>query len=61
MGADRPTLVEMVTDPDVPPMPPHITSKQGKAFLSALLNRDPDWMDIIAASFKQSLGHAVPG
>jgi hypothetical protein len=25
LAADRPTLLEMVTDPNVPPLPPHIT------------------------------------
>ena len=60
LGADRPTVVEMVTDPDVPPLPPHITSKQAKAFLSALVNRDPDSVGIIAASFKQSWDSLFP-
>jgi pyruvate dehydrogenase (quinone) len=53
LAADRPTLLEMVTDPDVPPLPPHITMKEAKAYLSALLHGDPDSMGIIAASFRE--------
>ncbi len=53
LAADRPTLVEMVTDPNVPPIPPHITYEQAKAYLSALINRDPDSVRMVAASAKE--------
>ncbi|HJV63293.1 MAG TPA: thiamine pyrophosphate-requiring protein, partial [Albitalea sp.] len=32
LSADRPTVLEMVTDPNVPPLPPHVTGKQVKAY-----------------------------
>ncbi|HEX8989799.1 MAG TPA: thiamine pyrophosphate-requiring protein [Rhodocyclaceae bacterium] len=53
LSADRPTVVEMVTDPDVPPLPPHVTAAQTKAYLSALLHGDPDSVGIIKASFRE--------
>jgi pyruvate dehydrogenase (quinone) len=53
LAADRPTLLEMVTDPDVPPTPAHVTGKQMKAYLSALVKGDPDARDIIVASAKE--------
>jgi len=53
LGADRPTLVEVVADPDVPPVPPHVTSKQLKAYLSALVKGDPDARNIIVSSAKE--------
>ncbi len=53
LAADRPTLVEMVTDPNVPPIPPHITYEQAKAYLSALINRDPDSVRMVTASAKE--------
>src|SRR5207248_11146065 len=31
LASDRPFVLEAVTDPDAPPMPPHITLKQAKA------------------------------
>jgi pyruvate dehydrogenase (quinone) len=40
-AADRPVVIEAVTDPDVPPLPPHITLEQAKAFASTLIKGDP--------------------
>ncbi|MCK0512443.1 thiamine pyrophosphate-requiring protein [Aromatoleum buckelii] len=60
LHADRPTLLEMVTDPDVPPLPPHISAKQAKAYLSALLHGDPDSLGIVVASFKESWDSLFP-
>ena len=41
LAADRPVVLEAKTDPEVPPLPPHITLKQAKAFTSTLLSGDP--------------------
>ena len=30
LAADRPVVLEMVTDPNVPPLPPHVTVKQAQ-------------------------------
>ncbi|MGV3653281.1 MAG: thiamine pyrophosphate-requiring protein [Noviherbaspirillum sp.] len=54
LSSDVPTLLEMVTDPDVPPLPPHIAPKQAKAYLSALWHRDPDAIGIVMATMKQA-------
>jgi len=54
-SADRPVLIEFQTDPDVPPLPPHITLDQAKAFTSTLLKGDPDEVGIIRQSVKQLL------
>jgi pyruvate dehydrogenase (quinone) len=35
-AADRPVVLEAFTDPEVPPLPPHITLKQAQAFVSTL-------------------------
>src|SRR5207237_6009336 len=40
LAADRPVVYEAVTDPEVPPLPPHITLEQAKAMSSALLKGD---------------------
>jgi pyruvate dehydrogenase (quinone) len=53
LAAERPTLLEMVTDPNVPPLPPHISFEQAKAFLSALIKRDPDSLRMVTASAKE--------
>jgi pyruvate dehydrogenase (quinone) len=40
LSADRPTVIEVKTDPDVPPLPPHITLKEARGFLSAVAKGD---------------------
>jgi pyruvate dehydrogenase (quinone) len=53
LSADKPTLLEMVTDPDVPPLPPHVSPKQARAFLSSLLHRDADSTHMVVASIRE--------
>ncbi|HVY46564.1 MAG TPA: thiamine pyrophosphate-requiring protein, partial [Minicystis sp.] len=57
MAAELPCLVEAVVDPDVPPLPPHITFEQAKKFGLSLLKHDPEESGIIA----QSIRNLVPG
>ncbi|TAK83433.1 MAG: thiamine pyrophosphate-requiring protein [Betaproteobacteria bacterium] len=61
LAADRPTLLEMVTDPNVPPLPPHISFEQAKAYLSALIKRDPDSLRMVVASAKEWWDSAKTG
>ena len=51
--ADRPVVIEFIVDPNVPPLPPHITWDQAKSFIGALGQIDPDQVGIIKQSFKQ--------
>src|SRR5207302_2202574 len=55
LAADRPVVYEAVTDPEVPPLPPHITLEQAKALSSALLGGDPNARRIVKPSFKQKV------
>jgi pyruvate dehydrogenase (quinone) len=52
-SATRPMVLEMLTDPNVPPLPPHITTKEAKAYLEALIKGDPNAIEVIKASAKQ--------
>jgi pyruvate dehydrogenase (quinone) len=52
-AADRPVVVEAVTDPNVPPLPPHITLEQARGYASAIMRGDSDSADIIRATVKQ--------
>jgi pyruvate dehydrogenase (quinone) len=51
--SDRPVVVEMVTDPNVPPMPPHVSSKQLRNYFSALLKRDSQSVEVVKATAKE--------
>ncbi len=60
LAADRPVVLEVKTDPDVPPLPPHITLQQAKHFSQALLKGDPDERNVIAGAARQVLGAILP-
>ena len=53
--AGRPALIEVITDPEVPPLPPHIRFDQVKGISSALASRDPASLRIIKESLKGKL------
>lgn len=55
LKADKPVVLEAVTDPDIPPLPPRITAKQARAYMSALLHGDPDAYGIVKTSAKEML------
>lgn len=61
LAADVPTVVEMVTDPNVPPLPPHVKLEQAKAYLSALWQRDPDSLEMLKQSARQVWDTLFPG
>jgi pyruvate dehydrogenase (quinone) len=56
LAAQRPVVLEAIVDPDVPPLPPHVTLKQAKAFGMSLLKMDPEEGGII----KQAVTHLIP-
>jgi pyruvate dehydrogenase (quinone) len=61
LAADRPVVYEAVTDPEVPPLPPHITIEQAKALSSSLIGGDPNAGPVIKQSLKQKLEEFLPG
>ncbi|HEX5585472.1 thiamine pyrophosphate-requiring protein [Gaiella sp.] len=61
LAADRPCVLEAITDPEVPPLPPHITLQQAKGFMSAIAHGDPDRGRVITESLKQKIEEFIPG
>jgi pyruvate dehydrogenase (quinone) len=61
LAADRPVVLEVKTDPEVPPLPPHITFEQAKHLTHALALGDPREGNIITETAKQVLATLVPG
>jgi pyruvate dehydrogenase (quinone) len=59
LGADRPVLYEAITDPEVPPLPPHIMMDQAKGMAQALLKGDPAASRIVRQSIKGKLKELV--
>ena len=61
LAAKRPVLIEFKTDPNVPPLPPHIKLEQAKKFATTLLKGDPDEAGVIVQTAKQVLSSVLPG
>jgi pyruvate dehydrogenase (quinone) len=60
LSADRPAVFEAVVDPEIPPLPPHITVEQSKHFLQALAAGDPHGARMARHSFRQMLDALLP-
>ncbi len=61
-AATRPVLVEAVTDPAVPMMPPHINFDEIKKFASSIFfGGDSDAKDIIRQTYKEVVDEYFPG
>ncbi len=59
LAADRPVVYEAITDPNVPPLPPHIRMEQAQHMAKALLGGDPNAIDIMKQSFKGKMQEVV--
>jgi pyruvate dehydrogenase (quinone) len=55
MAADRPFLIEAITDPEVPPLPPHIRFEQAKGFATSLAKGGSGRGEMIKQSLKGKL------
>ncbi|MWD29399.1 thiamine pyrophosphate-requiring protein [Aquicoccus sp. SCR17] len=53
-AADRPVVIDAHVDPDVPTLPPHITTAQAKSYAKALAQGDPDAGGILWQTFKRA-------
>jgi pyruvate dehydrogenase (quinone) len=59
LAADGPVLLEFVTDPQIPPLPPHVRVSQAKKTAKSLLSGDEDAMGIAKKGFKGKLAEVV--
>jgi pyruvate dehydrogenase (quinone) len=46
-------VLEAITDPNVPTLPPHITFEQAKKFTESMLKGDPEEAAVIKQASKQ--------
>ncbi len=61
LAADRPVLLDVKTDPEVPPLPPHLTFAQVKNLASTLMKGDPHQGGVIRGTARQVLSSVLPG
>jgi pyruvate dehydrogenase (quinone) len=52
LSSDRPVVLDVLVDPNVPPLPPHITLEQAKNFTKMVLKGDPNEGGVIKQAVK---------
>ncbi len=60
LQADRPVIMNVYADPNVPPLPPHITMKDAKNFMT-MMGSEPELGSVLKNSVKQILTSVLPG
>jgi pyruvate dehydrogenase (quinone) len=60
MMCRKPVLVEALTDPAVPMLPPHISVEQTKHFMSSLIHGDSDAWDMVKQTYKDVVDGYFP-
>ncbi|WP_329088182.1 MULTISPECIES: thiamine pyrophosphate-requiring protein [unclassified Streptosporangium] len=60
LGADRPVLLDVYVDPDVPPIPPHATFEQMKNSAEALLRGDENRWGVLREGIKTKMQEFLP-
>ena len=60
LAADRPVILEFYTDPNVPPLPPHITLKDALNFMT-MIPSEPELGSVLKNSAKELLSTILPG
>ena len=59
LAAPGPAVLEVVTDPDVPPLPPHIRVEQARGMARSIYRGDPDRGGVIRQALKGKLAEFV--
>lgn len=59
LAMDRPVVLDFRTDPNVPPLPPHITLKQAQAFMRSMFG-EPELGSVLANTARQVVSRVLP-
>ena len=61
LAADRPVLLDVRTDPSVPPIPPHATFEQARNTVKAILGGDENARSVVVEGIKTKVQEFLPG
>jgi pyruvate dehydrogenase (quinone) len=61
LASDRPVVLDVKTDPNVPPLPSHVSMEQAGKFAKSLIKGDPDERSVILNTAKELWGTIFPG
>ena len=60
LAANRPVILNIYTDPNVPPLPPHITFKDAKNF-TTMMASEPELGSVLKNTAREVLASVLPG
>lgn len=60
-SSDRPVIINAITDPEEPPLPPHVTLKQAKSMAESVLKGDPAGMRDMVTAVREKVDEFIPG
>ncbi|MGA8644934.1 thiamine pyrophosphate-requiring protein [Candidatus Binatus sp.] len=60
LSSDRPVVLEAISDPDTPTLPPHVSLEQAKNFTETVLRGDPEEAGIIKQAVKGMVQTLIP-
>jgi pyruvate dehydrogenase (quinone) len=60
LSADRPTVLDVYVDPDMPPIPPHATFEQAKDSAESMLKGDPNLLGVMKQGIKTKAQEFLP-
>ncbi len=60
LASDKPTVLDVRTDPNIPPIPPHATFEQAKDAAKAMLRGDEDRRGVIVEGIKTKVQEFLP-
>jgi pyruvate dehydrogenase (quinone) len=61
LSAGIPAVLEAVVDPEIPPLPPHITGEQMKKMARAMVKGDPEAVGVMEKSLRAKILEFLPG
>ena len=59
LAADRPVIMNVYTDPNVPPLPPHIMAKDAKNFMTMIAS-EPELGSVVKNSIREVFAGVLP-
>jgi pyruvate dehydrogenase (quinone) len=60
IAARKPVVIDLLSDPSVPPLPPHISLKQARNLTSSLVKGDANTWDVIKDTYNQVIANFLP-
>ncbi len=61
LSADRPVIISALSDPNEPPLPPHITLEQAESFAKSVLADPADGLPGAVESLREKVHEFIPG